>query len=1022
MSIRVLGGLEVDLAGRAVDLGSPKVRVLLAVLLCRAGAVVPVTELVDAVWPLRPPQSAADNLRSYVHRLRRLLGAEAILHRGGGYGFMLDPLTVDARRFVDYLARADAARSGGDLVAARAGYRAGLGLWRGEPFAGLPREPIVVREAQWLDEQRLAAWERRADVELRLGGHVELVADLISLVAEQPYRERLRGQLMLALHRSGRAADALAAYRELRRILADELGVEPGRELADLHRDLLRDDGARDPAAAAPARAVVPAQLPPAPRRLTGRTADLRRFDELVERAGGSGPIVVVGPPGVGKTALVVHWARAAAVRFPDGLIFADLRGFRRDQPTPPIEAVTYLLASLGVPASGMPTGLVRAVALYRSLLASRRTLVVLDDARSADQVRPLLAGGDGALIVVTSRTWMPGLAAGHGAERFALDVLAPADAVTLLDRVAGGGRVAADPLAADLAEACGRLPLALCISAANLADRPDRDVAAHLAELLRDRLGALQLDGDAEFRLAATFDRSYEELEAADRRVFRLLGLVPGRDFTADVAATLCAEPAEATARRLDRLVRAHLVEPRADGRFGLHGLLAEYAARRVLETDDPGAARIRLYEHYLRRCDAATRALKPDLLRLPYPDDLARDEPAAIEDAVRWLDAEADNLVAVVRDAAANGPHPAAALLADLLRGYFWGRERSDGWQAAASTAVAAAGDERAEGMAELSLGDLYYRRKDYPRARASYRRARDLGRSSGWPHLTAAAESCLGMVCSDSGSLRPALEHFETGLEIRRQAGIRPTAATYNNVAGLLMSIGRLADTVQYCEAALARYAEDGVPSGMALVQGNLADVLRLLGDLDGARENATVALATGCRLDRLDVQATAHVALALINRDTGDLAAAAEHAGRILELGATLRDPGYTCLGHLARARVLLRGDAPTEAVTHFEAALRLARRLPNRYAEAEALIGLAEARLGPGTDGDRMLPAEAAVSAAESGEFEVLQAQALEVLAAACRAEGLQARAEQALGRLPELLRRTGYRPGARSPG
>ena len=542
MWFQILGGLVVERDGRRLAVGPPKRRLLLAVLLCRPGDVVPIPDLAEALWRGEPPASAAGNLRYHMHQIRQLLGSDSIVRRGAAYGLMIEPTQVDAWRFAGLAAEGEAALGRGDLPATRRASREALALWRGAPFEGMADEPALASDVARWEELRLAVMERNFDAELGLGSGADLVAEVRAAVAEQPFRERFHGQLMHALYRAGRRAEALTAFRDARGLLVQELGIEPGPDLIVLHRAVLRDDpGLKTPPRVDLAPGV---QIPATPRHFGGRSEELGRLTELArpDAAPAASLVVVVGPPGVGKTALVaVRWAHGAADRFPDGQLFLDLQGFHRDRPMRPMEAVAHLLVRLGVAAPDVPPQLADAVARYRSLLAGRRMLIVLDNVRSADQVVDLLAGTASTAVVATSRHGLPALVAGHGARQLELQSLGGVEAVRLLGRVLGDRRVAAEPEAATvLADACGRLPLALCISAAILADRPDRRIAEHLADLRRDGLAALDVDGDGRFGLTATFDLSCDALAEPDRRAFRLLGLIPGADFTPDAVAAL--------------------------------------------------------------------------------------------------------------------------------------------------------------------------------------------------------------------------------------------------------------------------------------------------------------------------------------------------------------------------------------------------------------------------------------------------------------------------------------------------
>jgi DNA-binding SARP family transcriptional activator len=489
---------------RPVVLGAAKLRATLAVLLVHANQFTSLDRLVDELWEDRPPSTAAKLVPQYVSQLRRSLQpdwdrrgrAEPLLDtRPRGYLLHVEGDALDADRFRAMvkrsrrLVRSDAAQAAAD------GLRQALDLWRGVPLADVPRTPSVAAAAVQLEELRMAAVEDRIEAELALGRHTELVCELSALVSRHPLQERPRGQLMLALYRSGRQAEALQVYQATRQVLLEELGIEPGRGLRQLQQAILIGDPALEPAsdkvgvaAAAPSAQVPPAQLPADVADFTGRGRHLWQLRQLLaasQRTTAVSISAIVGGAGTGKTALAVHWAHQVRHRFGDGQLYVELRGTALTAPLRPIQALTNLLRGLGVTADDVPDDMDQAAALYRTLLADRRVLVVLDDARDAEQLRPLLPGSPGCLVLVTSRDQLAGLVAQQGARRLTLDVLTPAEAMTLLVRVLGDQQVRTEPAAtAELVRACGRLPLALRTAAADLTGQPRRSIASYVDQL----------------------------------------------------------------------------------------------------------------------------------------------------------------------------------------------------------------------------------------------------------------------------------------------------------------------------------------------------------------------------------------------------------------------------------------------------------------------------------------------------------------------------------------------------------
>ena len=509
MQLGVLGPLLIRNEGSVIEVPAAMHRAVLAVLLVNANRVVSADELADIVWDGSPPPGARVTVRGYIRRLRVLLGpvvGSRIATRSLGYAAEFVAAELDLLRFAELCAEGGAALRAGSWTQCSDALGEALGLWRDTPLSDVSCQRLRREEAPRLDQMRLQAAEWRAEAELQLGRHDLLVAELQSLVAEQPLRERFHAQLMIALARCGRQAEALAAYQQACRALADELGVEPGPELRGLHQRILRQDP--DLAGPSPARRAgrtaimgagspIPRQLPSPIRHFAGRTGELRALTSLLREAAGDGGAAVVsaisGTAGVGKTALAVQFARQVAGRFGDGQLQVNLRGFGpAGTPVTPAEAIRGFLDAFEVPAAQVPAGLDAQAALYRSLLAGRRVLVLLDNARDEEQVRPLLPAGPGCLVIVTSRSELAGLAATNGARLLALDVLTEAEAREQLDRHLGRARLAAEPQAvSELIRICARLPLALAIAAARAAARPAFPLAALAAEL-RDAAGRL--------------------------------------------------------------------------------------------------------------------------------------------------------------------------------------------------------------------------------------------------------------------------------------------------------------------------------------------------------------------------------------------------------------------------------------------------------------------------------------------------------------------------------------------------
>ncbi|MFG3258410.1 BTAD domain-containing putative transcriptional regulator [Streptomyces sp. NPDC048172] len=592
----VLGPVRVWHGDRALLTGSPQQRALLAALLLRDGRTATAEELIDAIWGEDPPDRAKAALRTYASRIRKSLGPDADLlaSESGGYALRLTgDESVDLHNAQGLATYAEKAETLGDRLRARDLYDSALAEWDGEPLAHVPG-PYAETHRIRLEEWRLDLLEHRLDLDLQTGDHAQAASELTALTAAHPLRERLRELLMLALYRSGRQAEALAVYADTRRLLADELGVDPRPELSELQQRILEADEelaySADPAPEPAAPAVMrPAQLPATIADFTGRVSFIRELGDQLAAADGTAMVVsaVAGIGGVGKTTLAVHVAHAARDRFPDGQLYVDLQG-AGSSPADPEAVLGAFLRALGTPDAAIPDGPVERAALYRSLLADRRVLVVLDNARDASQVRPLLPSTAGCAALVTSRVRMVDLAVAHLVD---LDVMSPDEAMALFTRIVGEERVGAEREAAmDVVAACGFLPLAIRIAAARLASRRTWTVSVLATKLAdeRRRLDELQA-GDQAVR--ATFELGYGQLDTEQARAFRLLGRTRGRDIPLHAAAGLLDRSLEETEDILESLVDTSLLESAGPGRYRLHNLV-RLTARTRLSGQEPGSS----------------------------------------------------------------------------------------------------------------------------------------------------------------------------------------------------------------------------------------------------------------------------------------------------------------------------------------------------------------------------------------------------------------------------------------------
>jgi DNA-binding SARP family transcriptional activator len=982
---------------------------------------------VTSAWGSEPPASARTVVRNRVSVIRRLLcpgdGVGLIETRGSGYVINIDDDQLDTRRFEQLVTRADGLAAAGEPDRAAQVFVEALRLWRGPALDGL-RTPSLTAAAQQLEEARVRALERRVELELAAGKHREVLAELSALTQTYPFRERLREQLMLALYRAGRQSEALEVYRDTHAMLADQLGVAPGSALQNLHHAILQggEEISSPEATVLAVRAgvvEVPRQIPLEGFGFTGRDYEIAWLDDLLRTGGGVG--AVAGSAGVGKTALAVHWAHRVSDRFPDGQLYLDLRGYASEQPMRPIEALAQMLRSLGVPAAGVPVEVAEAAALFRSRLAGRRVLVLLDNAGSAEQVRPLLPGTAGCFVLVASRDRLDGLVAHEGAHRLALDVLSAAEARALLVRMLGADRVGAEAsVVDDLARVCAYLPLALRIAAANLTD-PSWGIAEYVTELVAgNRLTVLEVDGEAAVR--AAFDLSYRSVSPAGQRLFRLLGLVPGPDFTVDAAAVLAGSDRAEVARQLRGLASAHLVQRHRPDRYTFHDLLRHYAGERA-DPDEMAAARTRLYEWYAHGADRAAQLLYPQVLRPPIPaSDVAGSVSFADdrERALAWLRSEAPNLVAACLAGGDLGMHPQTWRLAGVLRGYamsHWDPATAQTVCEAGLRSAVADGDASGQVLLYMALANAAHSQGRYREAMRHIGRGLRLSRTAALRHAEVQSYLNLGIVCGETGQFERAVAQISRGLRISREVGYeRGIASALINLGTVQAGLGQLSLAEQTLrEAVDACGGGDHYASAVGALD-SLGGVLRDRGRLDEAQDRLGAAMALAVATDNRYAQSATIAKLATVHAVAGrydDARRCAEEAVCCAQgFGARLRQAdGVNALGmaHVA-------GGGYRDAVNCHSKALRLAEGSAGRQ-YVEALIGLATAYVGL----DRWPEAQrrathAAELAAATGQA-ALEGWALTVLARIHLGLGAPAAAEEYARRALTLHRGTGYRIG-----
>lgn len=969
----VLGPLVVRVDGVPVPVPAGKQRAVLAALLLGANRTVSLDELAETLWGEDLPLSARVSVQNYVMRLRKALGegcGARISTGANGYVLRVEAGELDLHRFEELLGAAWTAARDERWQQAADDATAALALWRGDALADVASDVLAARETPRLAELRLQAQVTRLDAELHLGRHTEVIGELRQLTGAHPLREHLHALLMLALYRDGRQAEALAVYHIARRALLDELGTEPGSELQELNQRVLTADPAlwaQDPTtdSAADSDAAVPRELPPLASHFTGRESELKRLTELLDRAADQAPGTVVisaigGTAGVGKTALAVNWAHQVADRFPDGQLYVNLRGYDPQQPLSAADALAFFLGSLGVPGPEVPAEDEERAARYRSLLAGKRVLIVLDNASSAEQVRPLLPGSAGCMVLVTSRDMLAGLVARDGAVRLDLAMLSAAESLELL-RALVGRRVDAEPAAAAaLVALCAQLPLALRVAAELASARPTATLADLTSELASHerRLDVLDAVGDPRTAIRAVFSWSYRNLEPAVARAFRLLSLHPGSDLDVYALAGLTGATLAQARYVSDMLVRASLVEQAKDGRFALHDLLRAFGRDLVAEhdgEDESRAALTRLFDYYLSTAAKVMDVLFPGDSSHYRPRIPASPAPSPSTDDARaaraWLDAERANLVATATYAASHGwPEHAIGFSGTLFRYLDHGGHVLDAVSVytAARQAAQETGDFGAEAAALVALGSVSRVRGRYQQAASYHEQALTLFRRTGDRIGQARTLNSLGLVANHLGEYTTAIQHYQQSLSLYRDAGDRNgQAVELNALGGIADQRGDSEQAVGYFRQALALFRETGYESGEAMALGNLGVMTGRLDSHQEAADYLLQALALFRKVGSRRGEALALGYLANVDRHLGRLPQAYDRQLQSLEICREIGDPAAEAEAHHSLGEVLLAAGRLADARAEYGVALRMASQIGHKQGQAYAHDGLAQ---------------------------------------------------------------------------
>ncbi|WP_150133874.1 AfsR/SARP family transcriptional regulator [Streptomyces hyaluromycini] len=1044
LRIEVLGPLRAWRGGTLLELGPAKRQAVLAALLLRQGTVVSHERLLDAVWGPEPPASGRKVLPTHVNSLRRALDpegtppTESLIRSGKGwYRCVVEGVRLDTADLEKQAGQAMRTVASGDPATAADQLSAAIELYRGEPLAGLPGPFAQQERRRWEERRRTLRLERLKCLVL-LGRCGEALDDLGGVSASSTadrYDESVTALRIRALYGCGRQSEALNAFEDMRVRLRDEFGADPGEELRRVHEAVLRQDDAfllGPPAPSRPRERIVPAELPHDAPGFVGRTGELARLHALLPPVHEQGPANTVvisaigGAAGIGKTALAVHWAHQVRDRFPDGQLYVNLHGFDHDRsPLEPGEALELLLRGLGLAASEIPPHHEAQSRLFRTLLARRRLLVLLDNAASAEQVRPLLPGSPTCCVVVTSRNRLGDLVARDGAHALPLDLLQPDEAHALLSQALGANRVSADGMAVDaLIRLCGSLPLALRVAAARLAGDPalrTADLVADMAE--GSRLEALEPGDDTNSPLGMAFSVSYRALAPDTRRLFRLLGLFPGPEFTAEAAAALLDTLLPQVRRLLGVLAAAHLIEPVAAGRYRFHDLLREYA-HECAQAEESAVHREAALERLLIWYLHAARAAGGTWFFPEVPQDLAhggRPGLPSSSGASQWLEAERVNLLALISHAGRHGPRPVTWHMVNALFGYFWLRLPRATWQATAQTALDAAtaeGDLFGQAAMHVSLGLIRSDRGEAGQALGHHSRALDISRQLGWATGEAAALGGRSLAEWNMARLDSAHEHVTAGMRIAREAGNLYLEALGLVVLGVTCrDLGRLREASGHLELAISRNKEISWWDDSLALQnlgwvywelGRLADGLDVLVPQVAARERG------GDRNDR----AMMLDAVAKINIELGRYEEALEQAERAF---AMAKDKGRRWI----QASVLNTVAAAHRELAHFDQAIRLgmqalalARESKYRRPDADSLLALSLTHKQLGRNAEARSYAEQALALARDRSFRVVEGQALTALCGIAESEGTDSSTVERLGLEAIVIHReTGHRLG-----
>jgi DNA-binding SARP family transcriptional activator/Flp pilus assembly protein TadD len=962
LRVDILGPLKVTRDGVAVTLPNGRTAVLCTILALTPGEAVSVDVLTARIWDEQLPQRVRGSLQNLVMRLRRSLGPGAVATVTGGYLLDVDPGNVDLVRFRRLIAEAADADEPGQ---ARTLLGEALRLWRGEPLADLHSEALERELLPSLIEERLAAQQRRIDLDLGAGDYDRAIVELRELTSQYPLRESLWYQLIAAVAGAGRPAEAIQVYHQIRQRLNEELGVGPSPDLQEIYHQLLRiDSDVADAAERSPGASRVSGQgadhraarneLPGGIPDFAGRRAELQQLLDVLPRGAAVAISAIDGMAGIGKTALAVHAAHRLADHYPDGQLFLDLHGYTPGrEPVGAAEALEVLLRSMGVPAELIPDAQDERAALWRAQLSGRRVLIVLDNAATSAQVRPLLPGGRDCLALITSRRRLTDLDTTH---ELSLDVLPSSDAAALFAGIVRDTRAAAEPDAVtEVVNLCGQLPLAIRIAGGRLRSRPSWTVA-YLARRLREGQSQLEELATGNRSVIAAFTVSYEQLTPDQQRLFRLLGLIPGASFDAYLAAAVGDIGLGHAGRLLEDLVDVHLLEQRVPGRYRFHDLVRAYSTRTATRVDSDAAQRAavgRMLDYYLYVADRTGGHIDPP--HRPTTHQLA-DPPGQAPpirdqaEALAWCQTEYENLLNAITYAADHGWHEHAWLLPHALWRFFYRHHHIQDWIATHQLALVAANrleDTHAQAETLKTLGIACWRVGRHTDADDYLRQAVDHFSKAGDRRGEADALNYLGYVRERLGRYEEAIDDSRQALAYFRSAGDQPgQAGSLNNLGVVYRRLGRYKQAVDYYQQAIAHSRKIGDRWSEAGSLNNLGVVLEQLGRYGEAIRHYDEVLAYFSEVGNRWSEARVLNNLGNSHCNLGAYERAIEYHQRALRLMQDIgdRDGEADVLNDLADT--CRAGGRPEQARAHYRGALDLAVQTRNRYLQARAHDGLA----------------------------------------------------------------------------